>query len=318
MSVGDANMSEEAAGWFIRQRDPARADWDGFIAWLEADPKHNAAYGAVALADDEIGELAALIRPAEASNDNLPLPGRSARRWFAGLGGGAALVVAALVGWPLVVAPAATYAIETAAGQHRTVTLTDGTRIELNGGSRITLDKADTRFASLDRGEAAFSVVHDDAHPFEVKAGDTVLRDVGTVFDVIHTGDGVEAAVAQGAVMFNPDSDAVRLDAGRMIRVSANGSAVIGKVDPQVVGAWRQHRLVYQDASLARIAADLSRNLGAPVTVAPELAHERFSGVILLGDDRPRMFARIAALLDVDAVADGQAWHLAPRKGASR
>lgn len=317
MSEVDAKIREEAAGWYIRQRDPARADWDAFLGWLEENPAHNAAYDAVALVDDEIGELAATHRAAEASNDNLPPPRRSARRWFAGLAGGAALGVAALAGWPLI-APATNYAIATAPGQHRMVTLDDGTRIEMNGGTSLTLRKGDSRFASLDTGEASFTVVHDAGNPFEVKVGDAVLRDVGTIFNVVRTGDGMEAAVAEGAVMFNPDSDAVRLDAGRTIKVSASGPAVLGRVDPQAVGAWRKHRLVYQDASLSRIAADLSRNLGAAVTVAPELAHERFSGVILLGDDRPHMFARIAALLDVDAVHDGEAWHLAPHKRSSR
>jgi transmembrane sensor len=180
------------------------------------------------------------------------------------------------------------------------------------------LRKGEARFASLDRGEAAFTVAHDPAAPFEVRAGDVTLRDVGTIFNVIRIGPDTEAAVADGAVLVDPDGDAIRLGAGRMIYVSGTGAGVIGKVDPSAVGAWRKDRLVYQNASMSRIAADLSRNVGALVTVAPELTREHFSGVILLDDDRPRLFARIGALLDVDAVHDGNGWHLAPRKRAGR
>lgn len=319
MSQGDAKMREEAAGWFLRQRDPARADWDGFVAWLEADPAHNAAYEAVALADDDLERWIGDRRPADIpSNDNIAHPARARARWLAGMAASVAILVGALVAYPRLNPSGAAYAIETGAGQRRLVLLDDGTKIELNGGSRLSLRRGDTRFASLDRGEAAFTVAHDPAAPFEVHSGDVTLRDVGTMFNVIRTGPDTEAAVAEGAVLFDPNGDAIRLGAGRMINVSAKGAAVIGKVDPSTVGAWRKDRLVYQNASLSRIAADLARNVGVPVTVTPELEREHFSGVILLDDDRPRLFARIGALLDVDAVHDGNAWHLAPRKRAGR
>lgn len=319
MRQGEAKMREEAAGWFLRQRDPTRADWDGFVAWLEADPAHNAAYEAVALADDDvesrIGDQVLADRP---SNDNIPHPARARARWFAGTAAAAAILVGGLVAYPRLNPSVAAYAIETGAGQRRMVMLDDGTRIELNGNSRLGLRRGDTRFASLDRGEATFTVVHDPTAPFEVHAGDVTLRDVGTTFNVLRAGPDTEAAVAEGAVLFDPDGDAIRLGAGRMIYVSGTGAGVIGKVDPSAVGAWRRDRLVYQNASLARIATDLSRNVGALVTVAPELQREHFSGVILLDKDRPRLFARIGALLDVDAVDDGKTWHLAPRKRAAR
>lgn len=319
MSQDDAKMREDAAGWFLRQRDPARADWDGFVAWLEADPAHNAAYEAVALADNELEPWIGDRPPAEVpSNDNIPHPARARQRRFAGMAAAVAILVGGLVAYPSLNPSGAAYAIETGTGQRRLVMLDDGTKIELNGGSRLSLRRGDSRFASLDRGEATFTVVHDPAAPFEVHAGDVTLRDVGTMFNVIRSGPDTEATVAEGAVLFDPDGEAIRLDAGRMINVSATGAAVIGKIDPSAVGAWRKDRLVYQNAPLARIAADLSRNVGALVTVAPELQRERFSGVILLDDDRARLFARIGALLDVDAVHDGKAWYLAPRTRAGR
>ncbi|MBW8910312.1 MAG: DUF4880 domain-containing protein, partial [Sphingomonas sp.] len=94
MSQGDAQMREEAAGWFLRQRDPARADWDGFVAWLEADPAHNVAYEAVALADDELEPWIGDRRPADIpSNDNIPHRAHARPRWLAGMAASVAILV---------------------------------------------------------------------------------------------------------------------------------------------------------------------------------------------------------------------------------
>src|SRR3546814_9914530 len=72
--------------------------------------------------------------------------------------------------------PSAPYTIATVPGARRTIDLADGSRIELNGDTRITLDKAAPRFASLDRGEAMFHVRHDDSDPFVVMVGDDKLE----------------------------------------------------------------------------------------------------------------------------------------------
>ena len=34
------HLLDAAAGWLARTNDPEFADWDGFMAWLEADPAH--------------------------------------------------------------------------------------------------------------------------------------------------------------------------------------------------------------------------------------------------------------------------------------
>ncbi|QHL90470.1 hypothetical protein GVO57_06010 [Sphingomonas changnyeongensis] len=78
------------------------------------------------------------------------------------------------------------------------MTLADGSRVDLNGGTRIALDRGNPRFARLERGEALFTIVHDEARPFEVHAGDAVLRDLGTVFDVVREPDRLRVAVAEG------------------------------------------------------------------------------------------------------------------------
>lgn len=316
MSQIDDQKREEAAGWFIRQRDPATADWEGFMAWLEEHPANNAAYEAIALAD---GDYAALVDDAalpQPSNDNRAEPRRIGR-----LAGWATATAAAIVAvsYPLLNSTPETYAVETVAGQRNSVRLDDGTRIDLNGGSRITLRKGDNRFASLDRGEATFTVTHDPNRPFTVHVGDDIVQDVGTVFNIVHDKGGMETAVSSGEVIYNPDGEAVRVRAGQVLRLSADGTDVtVGTIAPTAVAAWREGRLVYRNASLSRVAADLSRSLHKPVRVSPEIAGRPFSGVIMLGGDEAALLPRIGAMLDVTITHEVNGWRLSSRSGDSR
>lgn len=317
MSQTEVMKREEAAAWFLRLRDPATADWEGFMAWLEADPAHNDLYEAIALADGDYGALIDGAALPQSSNDN-PQIERRRLGHFAGWAAAAAAATVAAAVYPLLTASPATYAIETAAGERNSVRLDDGTRIELNGDTRITLRKGDSRFASLERGEAVFAVVHDAKNPFTVHVGDDQLQDVGTVFNVVRDGDRLETAVASGAVMYNPDGEAVRVDAGQVLRtVAASGSMTLGPIAPAEVASWRDNRLTYKNAPLGKVAADLSRNLGTRVRITPDIAARPFSGVIMLGGDQATLLPRIGAMLDVTITHEANGWRLSSRTGDS-
>ena len=314
MSPIEDKKREEAAAWFISLRDPAMADWEGFTAWLEADPAHNGLYEAIALADGDYGALVDRTAPPQPqpSNDNPRTEPRRIRR-IAGWATAAAAVAAA-VGYPLLIATPESYAIETAAGQRNSVQLDDGTRIELNGDSRITLRKGDNRFASLDRGEATFTVAHDASNPFTVHVGGDQFQDVGTVFNIVRDSGGVETAVASGAVLYNPGRDAVRIDAGHILKASAGaGGLSLTAIEPTEIASWRTNRLIYKNVPLEKVAADLSRNLGTAVRIAPEIAGRPFSGVIMLGGDEATLLPQIGAMLDVTVTHETNGWRLSSR-----
>lgn len=298
---------EAAIAWTIRLQGGSAEDWQAFTAWLEADSAHLAAYDAVALADSTLGELPPRPRPVIVDQPPVQAPVRNRRRWLVG-GGLAATVAAGVLTTTLIQAPAA-YALETRAGERRTVALADGSRIDLNGGSRIVLDRKNARIASLERGEALFTVRHDEARPFEVRVGDDVLQDLGTVFAVVHEGEATEVAVSEGAVLYNPGREAVRIDPGR--KLSDEGDRVLlAQVDVATVGSWRDKRLSYSSAPLSRVAADLRRNLGVPVRVDPAIADRRFTGLVQLDGGQEVLFGRLSALLGVRAVRRGEGWTL--------
>lgn len=311
------DMETAALDWVIRMRDPGFDGWEEFEAWLGADPAHADVYHRLAIADQDMAELlAAAPVPAEMPSNVVALPQRSLprrpltrRAW---LGGAIAASVAGLIGLGMIERQPALYQVETAPGMRRTVTLGDGSRIALNGGTRITLDRKDPRHATLERGEALFDVVHDDDAPFKVLVGDATLVDVGTSFNVVRDGRVTAVQVSEGAVVYNPDGEAVRLDAGRRLRAEDGDPHIeLAAVAPEAVAGWREGRLIYDGQTMADVAADLTRWSGETVRADPRVAAQRFRGVLSLGKDDD--VADLASLLDVDVRRSGREWILSPR-----
>jgi len=305
-------IRDQAALWMARARDPRFGDWDALTEWLEADPAHNVAYEQAFAAHD----LAGVLDAAPAAE---PVTARSVSRWrrpgmigggLAGTAAAAALVFALAV--PS--APLAEVAIATAPGEHRVIHLQDGTQIALNGGSRLILDKSNGRTARLEQGEAMFSVVHDETRPFTVDAGGARMLDLGTRFDVMRTARGSEVAVAEGAVLYDPNGAAVRLGPGKMLRRSDASQLVeVSQVDPANVGAWRTGHFVYRDTPLWRVAEDLARATGRPVTVDPSVANRAFTGAIVIPAGRAIFPEHLGAVLDVTVAQQGNGLYLKAR-----
>lgn len=308
-------MHEEALGWIIRTRDPDFVEWDAFTQWLEGDPARAAAYDALMVADDE---LAAIV-PDESVN--LPTPAndpgdarRSPKRWIIGGAMAAAMVAAISLG---IMKRTDIYTVTTHPGETRTIALEDGTRIELNGGTRLRLDHRNARFAALDSGEAAFTVRHDASDPFRVTVGDAVFEDAGTIFNIVHTDKATRIGVSEGRVIYNPKAEAITLNAGRALEDDAAGLRLMA-VAPDAVASWRQGRLVYDNAPVTDISADIARSLGVALTATPGARAMRFTGTIMLDREPARFFAAAAPLMGLSAVRQGDGWMLKEGNGPHR
>jgi transmembrane sensor len=309
MQVDARNAAEaRAIDWLIQQRDPAFADWDGFADWLAADPGHAEIYDAIASLDQDLDAL-----PKASDTPVMPLhraPRRPSRRaWFGGAIAAAMVGAISLSSLGLLSDPGR---IETAAGEHRTITLADGSKIEINGGSVVEIDKDRPRFARLESGEAMFHVVHRDGDPFVVETGGAKIVDLGTAFNVVRRERQTTVAVSEGVVLYNPDRDNVRVVAGKGIeaRDGDRKAPTVQDVDVASVGGWRTGLLVYNDTPLAVVAEDLKRTAGMQVSIAPEAADLSFRGALIVDDDRSRTIADLAALSGTKAERQGEGWIL--------
>jgi transmembrane sensor len=299
----DDTVREQAAEWAVRVGDPAFADWDGFTRWLSESPAHADAYDRVAAAVAEAVEVER-AQPAPA-NDEPELPARHTRHWF---GGAIAASLAAVLAVGLWEMRDERYTVETSPGQIRTVALEGGGRIDLSGGTRVVLDRDDPRFASLEAGQALFSVRHDASHPFSLKLGDDTVVDAGTVFDVRRDSGGTSVAVSEGSVIFNPESQRVRLASGDMIaRAGHSDRYVVSKVPVEQVGEWREGRITFRQASLAEIAERLSGASGIAYSAGRGGAVQAYSGSVLVAPLRSEPQS-LGPLLGVKVRPAGKGW----------
>jgi transmembrane sensor len=301
----DPTIRDAALGWAMATRAPDFADWDGFTAWLEASPAHADAYDAVQFALDEAdAALAEMPQPQPepepvAANDNPPGWFASRRGWLGGAVAAALVMALTSVLW---LGPQRGALHETAPGETRLIALGDGSTVELAGGSRLAVEGA--RAARLEQGQALFTIRHDDANPFVLTAGATRLVDAGTVFDVRLVGETLDVAVSEGAVIVNPQEQAIRLDPGERA-VREGGVFRVAVVDPQAVGEWRRGRISFDAASLAEIAAELTRATGLRFTSTDTAT--RLSGSI--ATDAVRADPRaLEALLGVRVTRQGETW----------
>jgi transmembrane sensor len=192
--------------------------------------------------------------------------------------------------------------------------LADGTRIDLNSGSRLTVRySAGQRRVVMDQAEAAFDVARDARRPFVIQVGDGEVRVLGTAFDIRHYASDTQVSVSRGIVQFSTPTSVVKLAQGMAATHPAGGPTEVGRRDPKAALAWREGRLVYLDEPLSRVVDDLNRQFPRPIRLADEQTSRlRFTGVLVLGTQEDTL-QRLTALLLLRSRTVGQAIVLSSR-----
>ena len=241
MPTAEDRIEIEAIDWRLRIPTLDEAGWIAFTAWLEADPSHAKAYDLVVRAEDDADGLLraghAGTRPDQANE------GKALRRskrpvWLAAAAAAFVAVIGGGLGLRSLQQTHPDSLVVTGPGEHRALRLDDGSIINLNGESRLVIDGTRTRRVRLEQGEAAFQIVHHQDQPFELVAGTAVVRDVGTFFNVARRADGLEIAVGEGSVAYDPDGPNVVLTAGQAARAGGHPATLeIHDIDRKAVGS---------------------------------------------------------------------------------
>ncbi|KCZ48468.1 hypothetical protein HY17_16590 [Hyphomonas sp. CY54-11-8] len=295
----EEELEAEAAEWFttMHSGDADSETRERFEAWLHGDRAHKIAYREFEQVYRDLDYVSS-----EAGVDVDEALGRRKSVWAAlfpewlrkpAFVGGAALAAVAAIGLVVVSniqTPVSTPTVvaapefQTQVAEIRELTLEDGTVVTLGAKSRIETEfTATRRQVTLLDGEAFFEVTKDPDRPFFVAAQDTLVRVVGTKFDVKRSADIVHVSVLEGVVevmkpgdieeaIVSDDTSGIdkqvltagdRVSAAR--RVALPQAKQVEQIEP---GAWRKGRLAYEDASLAEIVSDLNRYYDRPIRIA--------------------------------------------------
>jgi transmembrane sensor len=290
-----------AADWVVRRDagfSPAEAR--AFQAWLEADPRHRAAWNRFDSA------WSVLDRPRRSGGSDrmvreLRAAIRRRRAVAAGVAGAAAVLLCAAF-WqlrrPAEKPPAAAPTV--LVWQPTEKVLPDGSVVTLKPGAEIAVDfSGHFRRVALRRGEALFRVAKNARRPFVVEAGGLEVRAVGTEFSVDRRPGEVGVLVTEGRVALdqavagaNGPALAPRtlafVDAGNRATVR-DGAATLET--PLVVGtsprevdqrlAWLGTQLEFSTTPLAEAVALLNQHNRLQFVIGdPALADVRLSGFI--------------------------------------
>lgn len=176
---------------------------------------------------------------------------------------------------------APTYA--TALGEQRSVLLSDGTLITLNTATEIEVHLTEARrLVYLNEGEALFDVARDPKRPFDVLAGDTTIRAVGTQFNVDRRAQHTTVTVVEGKVLVEETPVAA---AERVIVTAARVSAPERLASVAPVTAWTRRQLVFDRRPLGEVAEEFNRYNRRHILIENEnLRQQEVTGVFQAND----------------------------------
>lgn len=313
MNGAHERILEQASAWHVASANDDM-DWDGFASWLDADPRHRAAYDEIALADARLIELAPQIEPAppaandhelDHDNDGSQAGFWGRRAWF-GAALAASLVAVLAVPQFLATSPE----VYRTSATSRTVALDDGSRIVMAPHSRLEIEIGDQHLAL--QGGAWFDIKHNPSRTMSIEAGGLTISDVGTSFDVQDAAGHLRVAVGEGSISVSGDAlgKSIALTAGKRLHFDpARGTATVATIQTVDAGAWRTGRLNYDSAPLSLVAADLTRYSGVEVVVAKPLRDRTFSGTLIVKDCNSAL-RDLTQVMGLEFVGNGNAYRI--------
>jgi len=327
-----AKHAAAAARWYMELQKPDATpqtfvEWE---RWMSADSEHRAAYQGL----DRMMRLKVDVMPRLSSPEELAADDYDASRpvseWNAVRRGGAMgsfrrYAIAAGIAAVSVLAAGfwlgahdrgqpETLAFQTSAGERRAFDLPDGSRITLDADSVLNVQLLpERRSLQLARGEAYLEVAKDAARPFLVRAGGTVVRAVGTAFDVRMSVDRTVVAVTEGKVEVrseeNPQADndaangqygskssgkkhsvqvslTAEVSAGAAVAYARNaGLRELPATEASLAATWLKGRRQYRNEPLRYVLADIDRYTGKQIVIVGEsIGDLQFTGTLDLAN----------------------------------
>lgn len=184
----------------------------------------------------------------------------------------AAAVLVLTVGfWIYSEKTAVNYIVKRTGTEIDSVLLNDGSKIFLAANSAVSYPEEfsnEARPVTLENGKAFFLVSKDPKRPFEVTIGHSVVKVLGTSFNINYSATNIDLSVSTGKVMFSPNqkSKSSILQAGEGISYQYVDNTIIGLKNSNNA-AWFTKELKFVDMPLDEVCEQLSDYYGVRIVL---------------------------------------------------
>ncbi len=297
------SVQAQASAWLARLDgdNPSEADREAFKRWVNEDNAHIAAFEKVAAAWDELNVLTRMPSVLPDRDRTIVKERTRPKRWLRFVAVTATLVLGLFVSFKQLNLPPQETSYRTQVGAQKTVSLPDGSIVQLNTNSRIKVDfSGSARAVYLYQGEAHFDVTSNPKRPFEVYAGTGRVRAVGTAFSVtlIENSNDINVLVQEGVVEVAPQirsrtgwpsatrhgtadstppgsAESRLIEAGRTVVFDKSEIKAVRQIELEEVQrrlAWQQGQLIFRGETLEEVVTEISRYTDMKILVTSEEA----------------------------------------------
>lgn len=289
------DVARQAAHWHMLMLDQSAsaAQREACLRWRTAAPEHERALQKAQRVQERLGLL-----PQQLAMGTLNRERRQVMKQMLALAIAAPL---AYTGFRQL-APSPAYATEV--GQHRQVTLADGTRLDLNTDTAVEVDfDPQQRLISLRCGEILVDSGADPRsthhRPLRVASAQGLMEALGTRFLVRQRDGSTQLSVFEGAVRVMPHRGPWQtVDAGQQLTFDAGGRGDIAPAREQD-SQWTRGQLVADEMPLGEFLGELGRYRHGWLRCHASVAQLHISGAFQL-DDTDAILAALPATLPVN------------------
>nr|WP_321358789.1 FecR domain-containing protein [uncultured Draconibacterium sp.] len=195
-------------------------------------------------------------------------------------------------------------------GELSNVTLSDGSQVKLNAGSKICFDEkftGKTRRVSL-RGQAFFDVARDENKPFIIQTGDLDISVLGTSFDVkaFEDDDFALVTVVSGKVKVSSEVEEYIITPNEQVYFQKSTGKIIKRdVRSEDFIKWMDGTLYFDKTNVGEMIKQLERWYNVKIIVnAPEVLTKTVSGEYT-NENLTSILKTMAFSLNVDYEIEG-------------
>lgn len=339
------NVEAEALAWVVQLNGDEVTEKDllAFREWVRRSPAHEREVRELAKIWSDLNILTAMDEPIREADKIYKGLRRSSRLKYwrprLAIGGGVlaailavstisilprtavndAPIVAAHVSVPIV--------FKSEIGEQQKHILDDGSDITLNTNSHIEIDFSKTqRTVRLLKGEALFSVAHEESRPFLVFADEGIVRAVGTEFSVRLKDEAIGVIVSEGSVelsALSPTKPNIRpvlgqedkttkvaslgvITAGQSAKIQdAKASVSLQSIEQiKAKHSWQDGNLTFVGEPLQYVVDEVGRYTDLTIIIDdPALASRAFGGVLKIGKTE-QLFRVLKAQYGIEAISE--------------